>query len=905
MRKSILFILVAIWFVCSCKKSSDAVSTPDTTIQANQDVVAKNITTGPLTELTNITVPTSGTTIKIAKPNTPVDGLEIAIPANSFTTNPTLTVAYSEIKSHQFGSNFNPISPVISISCNGGYAKDLLSVTIPVTIPQGHVPLAFYIDDSSGKLESIPFKSISSNSITLLTRHFLPGSKLKSGDLSPKSSMSTGANIVVSSIPESVLNGQQIIASGFKPGTDDWEFVNYGSYIAPGGHCAGQTMAAMWYYYEKKSSAGSLFNKFSDNAKFWEDNARGYRFCSVIHNDLDWDGTISSLFDKYIDKNQELDKLKFLTIAGAMLITGEPQGVGIFRQTGLNTNGTPKYGGHDLICYQVSVSGGKLYISDPNKPGIGQSIDFKNNKFDPYIAKVNGNAASNPYPFVTYYAKTAYIEWNKIGNRYNELLDNTIGNNAPNSFPAYTLWVKDGAGYELKDGLVVTKDTLRLNTICPTAEVYYPIQNQKLIGLAVVDQEGAVVSKGTEYAPYVKLSAGANKLGYYVFAWRDTYKNTNGTDTPFFVDFKWITVNCVPLTIDPNPLLGIPNTEYKFTARSKGSAPKSCKFIWDFGDGSAATTVTNDSVVTHIFSKEGSFTVDAKLYDQSNKLLAEAKAVATIKAGKPAPFISFINKTRASNMNRSDLIAGDVVEISGRDFGTGQCPNCKVLFNGIEATKFEKWSDLQINVFIPFGNVSGLVEVVVENQKSNGMTIVVNDLWKYLQSTNLFDFDLNNLRLNYKDPKGVSQYYILHKIQPDVKPVYSISGNQIKLDYKYQPNNNQYRSVTIEGTFSSDGRTITNIKYDETEVVYPNTKYGNTEKLSFIITDISLMYWSNSTPNSFNISYQPYDGSNNYLKAKLTNLKYSFQDDSFPDNNITTITSYDASKTDFYFNLGK
>jgi hypothetical protein len=364
MGKSLIYVFVVAILLLSCSKKGDTLSSTisDQATTVNQDIVSKNLTTGPLTEVARSTVGLSGSTIKVVKPNTPVDGVEIAIPANSFSTNPTLTVSYAEIKSNQFGTNFNPISPVISVSCDGGYSNNLMSITIPVKIPQGHIPLGFYFDETTGKLEGIPFKSISSNSITLLTRHFLPSAKLKSGSLQLKSASFNGANILICSISESVLNGQPIISSGFKPGTDDWEFENDGSYIATGGHCAGQNMAAMWYYFEKKPTLGSLYNKYSDNPNLWQDNARGYRFCSVIHNDLDYDGIVSTLFDKYIDKNQTLDKLKLLTIAGAMLVTGEPQGIGIYHQTGTKADGSPIYSGHDLICYQVSVSGGKLYI---------------------------------------------------------------------------------------------------------------------------------------------------------------------------------------------------------------------------------------------------------------------------------------------------------------------------------------------------------------------------------------------------------------------------------------------------------------------------------------------------------------------------------------------------------------
>ena len=80
-----------------------------------------NIVTGSSTEVANSPVGLAGANIKISKPDTPVDGMEITIPANSFTSVQTVTVSYSEIKSHKFGQFFNPISPMITIACDGGY----------------------------------------------------------------------------------------------------------------------------------------------------------------------------------------------------------------------------------------------------------------------------------------------------------------------------------------------------------------------------------------------------------------------------------------------------------------------------------------------------------------------------------------------------------------------------------------------------------------------------------------------------------------------------------------------------------------------------------------------------------------------------------------------------------------
>lgn len=628
MEKKLILILVLLAFVLSCKKSGEPISEEEVTPPVVQNIISKNITTSSFTEVSNSTVGLSGATVKISKPNTPADGIEIVIPANSYTSSQSLKVSYAEIKSHQFGANFNPISPIISVILDGGYSNELISITIPVKIPSGHIPLGFFLDETTGKLEGIPFKSITANSITLLTRHFLNANKLKSGELNLKNLSGIGANIIISSISESILNGQPIIASGFKPGTDDWEFVNYGSYTATGGHCSGQNMAAMWYYFEKKPTLGSLYNKYSDNPNLWNDNARGYRFCSVIFNDLDWDGTVTTLFGKYIDKNQALDKLKLLTIAGTMLVTGEPQGIGIYRQSGTNTDGTPSYTGHDLICYQVSVSGGKLYISDPNTPGTQQTINFSNDKFSPYIAKTNGNAPATPYQYVTYYAKTAYIEWAKIGKRWDELVNNTIGTIAPNTFPSYTIWVKDKTSdVELKDGMTVTRDTLSTYVECPTAVERVTVNGKRLISSEVFGTDGFIKSKqnipgvtnwSLSTGQYVKLTPGLNKLGYAIIGWNAAALYTNSTARiPLYIDFKWITVDYAPLRITADQAEGVPAKEVKFTALSNGTAPKSAKYVWNFGDGTAAVSKTNDSTALHTFAKEGIYTVSAELFDNS------------------------------------------------------------------------------------------------------------------------------------------------------------------------------------------------------------------------------------------------------------------------------------------------
>jgi len=323
--------------------------------------ILNNIVAGPSIEVASAPIGVSGGIIKVDNPDAPIDGMEITIPANSFPSGQTFKVSYSEIKSHDFGQYINPISPMITVTSDGGYSNDGMRVKIPIKLPAGHFAMGFLYDEKTGKLEGMPIESLDNNFITVDTRHFGTASlQLKNG--SEISDATSIGNMIISSISETVLNGQTIISSGFLPGVDDWEFINYGSYLASDGHCAGQSLTAMWYYYEKKlNGASPLFHLYDQvNTKtnpglLWQDNPLGYRFASTIQEDFGWDGWVTQMNFRSI-----FPALVWKAFAVSMLVTGEPQSVLINNSHGL--------GGHAMIVYKINFAQGKLYIADPNYP---------------------------------------------------------------------------------------------------------------------------------------------------------------------------------------------------------------------------------------------------------------------------------------------------------------------------------------------------------------------------------------------------------------------------------------------------------------------------------------------------------------------------------------------------------
>ncbi len=605
MKTSTVF-LIALLIISGCKKDNNPVAptTPGNsggTIQIGNTVV-----------LVDQPIGSGGGTIKINKPGDPLDGLELTLSPGSFQTAKTFKISYAPITGHQLGQYFNPVSPLINISYEGGYSAIPMKMKIPINLAAGKFAMGFLYDKSTGQVEGLPVEDTGSNFITISTSHFTSNTPLgKTGSIYYENPQT---DIVISAIDETVLSKQNIIDSGFNPGTDDWEFVNYGSYIAPQGQCAGQAITEMWYYQtKKKNGSPSLFHnydKYSDASKpnvLWQDNPLGYRFASTIQEDANWDAYIPNL--NYQWGNGDFT---WKTFALSMLVTGQPQFI-LVRQSAAPNDG------HALVVYKIDYPGGKLYLADPNFPGNrdpqtgNQSvrvINFNNHSFTPYHSSLNAASPGIDFDQIGFAGKSAYIDWSQVDKRWTEFQNGTIGNDR---FPSYTLYVNNTTGDKLTDGYVSNSEDIDI--VCKSVDCEQYLSNtDRLQVIYVYDQNGNQLAKAgqdNKGVASIKLKPGQNKLGFYICGAKNG-KSEN------YVDFKWINISYLKMTIDPNPLNAEVNQEYTFTANILGTPPQSGKYVWDFGDGSAEVTQININTVKHTFSQEGTYNVTVKLYDNTN-----------------------------------------------------------------------------------------------------------------------------------------------------------------------------------------------------------------------------------------------------------------------------------------------
>ncbi|MDQ7818074.1 MAG: FISUMP domain-containing protein [Melioribacteraceae bacterium] len=627
LSKKILLIILISLLLSTCKKE-DSPTEPE----SNNPVVSDVIKVGTVVNVTSQSISSGGGTINITNAGSPLRGMRITIPPNTYSISKTFDISYSPIESHKLGTNFNPISPLIKISNGGGYADSPINIKIPIKKSKDDFALGFFYDASSGKLEALPLLDVDDSSVTVNTRHFSSTGVALGKRLNNDQSFS---NLVISSIKESVISGQTVIGSGFTPGVDDWEFINLGSFISPKGHCAGQSLTAMWYFYEKKlKGLPSLFhrydelNKPEDPSFIWFDNPLGYKFASTIQEDFDFLGWIRN-----VDIQSYLAPLTWKTFIAAMLITGQPQFV-IIKNSVTNA-------GHAMIVYKIGVAEGMLYVADPNYPnnrhhtGVSsiRTIKYDNGKFQPYDSFMKVGDPGTTFDQIAFFGKTANIDWSQISKRFSEFENKTIGNDR---FPVYKLKYKlNTERIELKDTLTTNLDTL---DVIPELSAVLKLTERTVIN-----------DKGEKYnnPSLIPLEPGKRKYGFYFASVPPDHNKFE------FVDFKWVVINYTKaLSItstesDKAPILidGTKNKEYTFIANSWGTAPKNgkAKYEWSFGDGSSTTTVNNDSTVKHIFTKEGSFTIKCTLYDDTKKI-NEGTAIAKISPYCPQSIV-YLGKT--------------------------------------------------------------------------------------------------------------------------------------------------------------------------------------------------------------------------------------------------------------------
>jgi hypothetical protein len=464
-----------------------------------------NIVTGTSVDLTTQSVSPSGGTIAIDKPGDSLDGLVISVPNGAYSNARSFHVSYAPITHHEFGSDFNVLTPLITISNGGGYGDMPVTLRIPVHVPKGYFAMGFLYDERSGELEGMPLLESDSDHVLIMTANFEHSTLSTLGKRSGIADDGGSSKIVVAATPETSLTGD--IPTGFQPKVDDWQLGDHPTITNPKGISYGEAFTSIWYYVvrKKREGAPSLFGRYEGDGthktpNFWQDDVNALKLCSMASGNesinplLVWS---LDLFHQWARQKPMLEALAF-----SIRKTGNPQFM-------LAAGSTDR---RLLIAYKVS--GNTVYVADPAFPGdAGRIITFDATigAFQPYQG---GSATFTEF----YYEGLSSVEnWTVPADRWKEFDNGTIGNG---SFPQYTLMARDSTGKDvpLVDGFKVAGSQLTLSVNGVGFAGTFDLYNEQ----------------GTKFAKSgstVTLPTGKQTIGVHVM---DNKSN--------WVGFKWVSV---------------------------------------------------------------------------------------------------------------------------------------------------------------------------------------------------------------------------------------------------------------------------------------------------------------------------------------------------------------------------
>jgi len=629
-----------VWYISIPRSSNLKLSKTQTVASANID------TTGGVVTVNNV--------------GSSINGMTINVPGGAYDKKMNFKVSTTAIDSNKFGDKFTPVTPLISVDNGHKFANEPMTVSIPINISKDEFAMAFYYDKGYGTLEGIPIVSLSENQITVETCHF--------------------SDLVVSKIQKGELDDISI-DTGFEPGYDDWQFVNNGSNLEPNGHCAGQSISSMWYFYEKYKKAGErrLYGRYDNNdygmgtIDFDIDDSWSYRYASVVQNKLNWDSNSKKIFNSI---RGAFDYLTYYAFAYSMLLTNSPQYSGICHY---DSDGNMA-GGHAVVAYKIEKN--IIYIADPNYPGDATrkiAYDAASGKFVPYQSGANAEEIkkgnSTAYTDIGYFAVSSLINWSVVGEEYDKMTKGESGNGL---FPKFDLYILKKVDKDTGDETYEKCDSTINITEAETAKISPALQGKlkfKVVGqysnqysdlyneTNKIDGPNAPNGKG-EYYYTVPLDKGVNNLGFYSEVFSDN-------------EYQYVDFQRVRVTYEQIDLSG--NYSGKYVIRDGG---KLFEFLTDiigqfiYGIGATNTLdeakgMARDSIESDVIGKDIPFTVTLTAPDPKNLMkydmvmtyqveggdTQEYKTTANVKDGKLE--FTLWDASSASSMKFSGDIIGD------------------------------------------------------------------------------------------------------------------------------------------------------------------------------------------------------------------------------------------------------
>ncbi len=474
----------------------------------------------PFTVITQTGSPT-GTTTTIGSSGGTVatpGGTSLVFPASALPDDTAVTVTESPVTSigrpdgSPLAITVRPVS-LTEVGLGGLEPAVPVTMTIPIATGPDEVALAGHLDPGTGVLTPLTILAANATSITVAVTMF--------------------PAVLTFVVPIGPL--PEVIDSGFRPGTDDWQFPNYGSALTPGGFCFGATASAYWYYTERRAGSGAapLFGLYDNDGGgrtpgFWQDDADGIKLASMVQRDYQTNNQAGAV--RVMIASAKADPATtFAAFRSWIALTGAPQ---------LVYADDPDGGAHAMIVYRASAT--RLNVADPNKPARMRSISFDpaSGTLAPYLAGTRANGTQSSYTGFAFMARELLVSNDAMAARWNEFDAGTIGDDTfTDTVPGFAHQKDDGSYADLGPFAPVVTVPAETEWISLQYDVAQPADRTYSM---VVDSSALIGSNNAD------LAMGENQFGIWLV------RNTPG-DAGLWAGYERFTVIRGEVVPTPTP----------------------------------------------------------------------------------------------------------------------------------------------------------------------------------------------------------------------------------------------------------------------------------------------------------------------------------------------------------------
>ncbi len=305
----------------------------------------------------------TGGSITLATGPDSVKGIKVDFPAGALSQATTVSVGYNTGTMTPNEGTYAGVAFTLDTG-NVKHFDQPVSITVPYT-DTASVPAPFYIDPAN-HLQPMQLIDVDTTAKTFTFQTFHASWYTWILSLIVGTAYAPG--------PGDLIN------SGFVPGDDGFQIVNYGSDYNREGECFGMTSFASWYFQNAKANEGKFYPKYM--SQFGTDSfSRAITGQNIIATRAftsitqQWTTYYSNIVASQRAMSQEMRYALMRTDlknSGPVLIYLA------------HSNGTS--GAHSVLAYKLFNLDGSISIYDPNYPGQVNTITYNANTktFNPY-----------------------------------------------------------------------------------------------------------------------------------------------------------------------------------------------------------------------------------------------------------------------------------------------------------------------------------------------------------------------------------------------------------------------------------------------------------------------------------------------------------------------------------------